>query len=66
MLFCSGFLYTKKMADMKEQRACIKFCFTMGRNAMGKYEVLHLLESGQLEEHKFLYGFPRSKAACVC
>ena len=43
MLFHLGFLYTKKMADMKEQHACIKFCFTMGRNAMGKYELLYLL-----------------------
>jgi hypothetical protein len=50
------------MAVMKEQCVCIKFCFTMGRNAMGTYEMLYLLESRQLEEHGFLYGFPRSKA----
>lgn len=50
---------------MKEQHACIKFCFTMWRNAMGTYETLYLLECGQLGEHKFLYGFPRSKAVCI-
>lgn len=62
MLFRLGFLCTNKMAVMKEQCVCIKFCFTMGRNAMGTYEMLYLLESRQLEEHGFLYGFPRSKA----
>jgi len=66
MLFHLGFLYTKKMVDMKEQCVYIKFYFTVGRNAVGTYEMLYLMESGQLEEHKFLYGFPRLKAVWVC
>jgi hypothetical protein len=38
----------------------------MGRNAEGKFEILYLLKSRQLEEHTFLHGFPRTKAVCVC
>jgi hypothetical protein len=47
---------------MKEHGVCIKFCFTTGRNAMGTYEMLCLLESGQLEATQVFVWFSKVKS----
>ena len=60
-----GFCIQRKW-QTRRKCVCIKFCFTLGRNAKGTFEILYLLKSGQLEEHTFLHCFPRSKTVCFC
>jgi hypothetical protein len=50
-------------ADLKMKQVCIKFFFELEKNVMETYETLKdVLDGSQWEKHKFLSGFPSSRA----
>ena len=52
-----------KMADFREQRACIKFCFRLGKTATGCYEMLKTAFGEQATGHSQTFQwFSRFKA----
>jgi len=62
MLLHLQFWCALRMTHLKEQCACIKFCFELGKNAMEILKCLKcLLQSRHWKVLKFLIGFPNSK-----
>ena len=53
-----------KMADFREQRACIKFCFKLGKTATECYEMLKTDLGNKLQVvPKHFSGFPSLRQA---
>ena len=51
------------MADFREQRACIKFCFKLGKTAKECYEMLKIAFGEQaMGRSQTFQWFPRLKA----
>ena len=52
-----------EIADFREQRACIKFCFKLGKNATERYEILKTAFGEQAIGHSQTFQwFSRFKA----